>query len=292
MRVLLTGANGQVGSEVLRKGILLPHEMIALNRADLDITDRGEIKQVFDSTKPQLLINAAAYTAVDKAEDEPDLAFAVNRDGSANLARACAQARIPMLHLSTDYVFNGHGIAPYRELDPVSPLGVYGRSKWEGEEIIRSILAQHIIMRVSWVFGPGGNNFVKTMLRLSQEHDELRVVGDQWGCPTYAGDIADALWMLVNRIEVDHRLPWGTYHYCGHPAVSWHEFAEAIVNAAAQHRGRAAPGVVPISTEDYPTRAERPANSILDCGLIQHTFGIFSGSWRDGLRIMLQPPKK
>ncbi len=307
MRMIVTGAQGQVGWELTRRASALGHEALTWDVAELDITDAAAVNQALDASGAELVINAAAYTAVDKAEQESALAFAVNRDGPAHLAAACARLNIPLLHISTDYVYDGAKIDPYVETDPTTPLGVYGASKLAGDEAVCRLLPRHLILRVSWVFGVHGHNFVKTILRLAREREELRIVADQRGCPTYAGDIADVLLELAGRIaEIDADGAWGTYHYCGEPATTWHGFASAIVERAQdderspKRRSRsrkpgttAKPGsakaplavqtVTPITTADYPTPAARPINSVLDCAKLAARFGIQPRPWQPGL---------
>jgi dTDP-4-dehydrorhamnose reductase len=286
--ILLTGAGGQVGFEVQRLAREKGCPLIALTRSQLDIGDAAAVETVIAQVQPGLVINGAAYTAVDKAEQEVEAAMRANRQGPANLAAACHARGIPLLHLSTDYVFDGNKTGAYREDDPVAPSGVYGQSKWEGEEAVRAGLARHLIIRVSWVFGPHGNNFVKTMLRLAAERDELRVVADQRGCPTSATHIAEMLLGLAERIRGGEDLAWGTYHYCGAPATTWHGFAETIITEACKLGllGRAIP-VHPITTDQYPTPARRPPNSVLDCRRIVETFGLQLRGWHEGLTAML-----
>lgn len=293
MKILLTGAGGQVGWEIARRARAAGHDLLALDHAGLDITDARAVAETVADSRPEVVINAAAYTAVDRAEQEPDRAFAVNRDGPAHLAAACADLGIALLHISTDYVFDGRKPPPagYTEDDTASPLGVYGQSKWQGEQAIRRLLPAHIILRVSWVFGIHGHNFVKTMLRLGQERDELRIVADQHGCPTYAGDIADVLLTLTGYAVGAHGrapLPWGTYHYCDTPPTTWHGFAQAIFQTASRLTTYPSPQVIPITTADYPTPAARPANSILDCTRIGECFGIEPRPWQEGLEAMLK----
>jgi dTDP-4-dehydrorhamnose reductase len=288
MTLLLTGADGQVGREIQRLALQDDQPIVALNRRGLDITDANAVRQVVRKTGPAMIVNAAAYTAVDKAEDEPALAFRVNRDGAANLAQAAGAAGIPLVHLSTDYVFDGTSPRPYLEADPVAPIGVYGHSKWEGEEAVRQRLHHHLIIRVSWVFGVHGNNFVKTMLRLAREREALEVVADQHGGPTYAGHIAALILHLYERALKQGATSWGTYHFCGSPVTSWHAFAEAIVRTGRQ-KGILDRSVTvhPITTADYPARARRPANSALDCRKIDAYFGIHPKAWQTGLDDML-----
>lgn len=279
--ILVVGAGGQVGCELMRRAPATHRPLAGLTRAELDITDGDRVRRITAELRPALIINAAAYTAVDKAESEPGRAYAVNRDGPANLAAACAGLDIPLIHVSTDYVFDGSKVGAYVETDPVAPAGVYGASKAAGEALVRERLGRHVILRTAWVFGRDGANFVKTMLRLAAERPELRVVDDQRGGPTPAGAVADALLALAARLD-DGAQSWGTYHYCGTPATSWCGFARAIVAAAATHRGETVP-VIPIRTADYPTPARRPANSVLDCAKIARDFGIGQPDWRPAL---------
>ena len=291
--ILLTGANGQVGHEVSRLAGERCVALAALKRTELDITDAVEVNRVVSHLRPSLLINAAAYTAVDKAEEEEGAAFGVNREGIANLAAACAEKNIPLIHLSTDYIFDGCRQAPYGEDDPPNPTGIYGLSKWQGETVLRQRLARHLILRVSWVFGAHGHNFVKTILRLGRERDALRVVADQHGCPTAAVHIAQTLLDLSTRILGGEKIPWGTYHYCGQPATTWYGFAEEIVKQAQELEIIDHPVTLqPISTADYPTPAARPANSVLDCSKITETFGIRPSPWHEGLREILMDMEK
>ena len=291
MQIVIIGAQGQVGSELVRRAPGLGYEVLAWDLAELDITDTEAVDHALNVSGADVVINAAAYTAVDKAEQEPERAFAANRDGPAHLATACNRLNIPLLHISTDYVYDGRKPGPYREEDPVAPLGVYGASKLAGDEAIGRLLPRHLILRVSWVFGIHGHNFVKTILRLAREREELRIVADQYGCPTYAGDIADALLELAERTaELDAQQAWGVYHYCGQPATTWHGFTEAIVEEARHHEALRVRTVTPIATADYPTPAARPLNSVLDCEKLVTRFGLQPRLWREGLRMMLANP--
>jgi len=283
MNILLTGANGQVGWEIVQRAG--DQRLLALDRAGLDITDAAAVDRVLGDSGAEIVINAAAYTGVDKAEQESTTAFAVNRDGPAHLAAACARLKIPLLHLSTDYVFDGGKSGAYTEADKAAPLGVYGQSKWQGEEAVRRHLPEHIILRISWVFGRHGHNFVRTMQRLARERESLRVVADQHGCPTYAGHIAEVVLALAARLG-DGATNWGTYHYCDSPATTWHGFTEAIVAQAKAREAVRVQTVTPITTADYPTPAARPANSVLDCGRIRECFGIEPKPWAAGLAAM------
>ncbi len=288
MKILVTGAQGQVGKELSHITDNKSYNIIAASRAELDITQEQKVNDYINQFQPDIVINAAAYTAVDKAENEQDLAFAINYIGAKNLALACKKQNIPLLHISTDYVFDGSKSDAYNEGDTVSPLGVYGISKWQGEETIRKNLHEHIILRVAWVFGAQGNNFVKTMLRLGKERDELNVVSDQYGAPSPAKDIAQTLITLAEQYQQNNSLTWGTYHYCGSPKASWHDFAREIFDQAftigllnKQVK------VKPITTAQYPTIAKRPANSMLNCEKLKTTFNIEKPNWKQALKQVL-----
>lgn len=288
MNVLITGAQGQVGKELSLIATEKGFNVIAAGRTDLDITQLENVENYINKTQPDIVINAAAHTAVDKAEDEQDLAFSINRDGAKNIALICTKHNIPLLHISTDYVFDGTQSDPYQENDDVSPLGVYGTSKWQGEEAIRQNLTQHIILRVAWVFGAQGNNFVKTMLRLGQDRDELNVVADQFGGPSPAKNIAQTLMALVEQYRNNKLLDWGTYHYCGSEKTTWYDFAVEIFDQAFEL------GILnkkikvnPITTAEYPTPAKRPSNSMLDCSKLKNTFGIEMPEWKEALKQVL-----
>ncbi len=285
--ILVTGAEGQVGLALrdLRNG----RAMYFCDRAALDITDAAAVMALMDQLHPAVVINAAAYTAVDKAESEAEQAMAVNAAGPGHLARACARHGAALLHVSTDYVFDGSGTRPWREADPVAPLSVYGASKAAGEAAVRDALPRHIILRTAWVVSPYRSNFVKTMLRLAAERDELRVVDDQIGGPTIAADIAAALLALADRVVAAADLPveaYGTFHYAGQPHVSWFGFAQAILAASAAYGGRQ-PRLLPITTAEYPTPARRPANSRLDGTRLLQQHGIAAPDWRPALQQLL-----
>jgi len=288
MHIIVMGAQGQVGWELARRAPQLGHTVLAWDQPELDITDADAVHQAVGASGADLVINAAAYTAVDQAEQEPERAFAVNRDGPAHLAAACAGLNIPLLHISTDYVYDGAKLNAYVENDPATPMGVYGASKLAGDEAVCRLLPRHLILRVSWVFGVHGHNFAKTILRLAREREELRVVADQQGCPTFAGDIAGALLELAGRsTEMDADNAWGVYHYCGEPATTWHGFASAIVEMARERESLPVKTVTAITTADYPTPAARPANSVLDCAKLATRFGIQPPLWHEGLKTLL-----
>ncbi len=288
MSILVLGAGGQVGREIAGR---LGEAGQALTRSALDITRPDAIARALDRHHPKVLINAAAYTAVDRAEAEPDRAEAINRDGAAHLATACAQRGIALLHLSTDYVFDGRADAPYTPADAVNPLGQYGRSKAAGEAAIRQALPAHLILRTSWVFGRHGGNFVKTMLRLARDRDALNIVDDQIGGPTPAAAIAEALLGLARTIVSGGAWPWGTYHYAGAPAVSWRGFADVIFAEALQAGLISrAPQVRAITTAEYPTPALRPLNSQLDMRDTEARLGLSPPDWQAALQALLRSP--
>lgn len=285
-RILATGGGGQVGTELIRRAKPLDTELQALSRAELDITDPEAIHEILETARADLVINAAAYTAVDKAEEESERAFAANAEAPGYIAKACADLGIPLIHISTDYVFQGDKIGSYRETDPVSPLGVYGASKEAGERAVREALDRYVIMRTSWVYAAHGGNFVRTMLRVGAERASLRVVADQKGTPTFAGDIADAALSIAARIFGEEATPWGTYHYTAKGQTTWHGFAEAIFDITGQtldHR----PLIEAIATSEYPTPARRPVNSVLDCTKIDANFAPPRRPWHEGLAEVL-----
>lgn len=283
MKILLTGANGQVGHEIQRETFPSQIELIALTREFLDITQFDNVVKVFKQYQPDLIINSAAYTAVDRSEIDQVQAHLVNSEGASHLAKACNEFNIPLIHLSTDYVFDGKAHIPYTESDKTEPLGIYGQSKWMGEEAIRSQLKKHIILRTSWVFGHEGNNFVKTILKLAKDRPILRIVKDQIGGPTSAKDIAVTIWKIINKMEDSQDFHWGTYHYTGVPAVSWYEFAQTILQYASLTNE-----LTPITTEEYPTLAQRPAYSILNCEKIENAFGIKQPQWETELLTLIK----
>ena len=288
MNILVTGSNGQIGWEVRRRGAAQGYRIIDLDHAGLDITDREAVLRAVKKNAPDLVINGAAYTAVDRAEEEPDLAFAVNRDGPAWLAEACAGRHIPLIHLSTDYVFDGRADRPYKETAPVAPLGVYAQSKAAGEEGVRARLKEHLIIRTSWVYGNHGRNFVNTMLRLGQEQETLQVVNDQWGCPTFAGDLAAALLTIAEKIKAGRADDcWGTYHCCGATAVTWYEFAILIFALAGKKHPVKVKNIIPISSTQYPSAAPRPKYSVLDCRKACDAFGVRLPELSDSLAAFL-----
>ncbi len=284
MKILAMGAKGQLGWELLKQGPKIGFEMLPGDLPELDITNFDQMNVFLERCKPSLLINAAAYTNVDQAETDKDKAYAVNRDGAAVLARLCNRYAIPLIHISTDFVFDGHKKQPYIEADLVAPLGVYAQSKVAGDSEVRIHLGKHIIIRTAWLYGVHGPNFVKTMLRLAAEKDTLRVVADQYGCPTSASDLAGALLTIAMRIRDNTDIQWGTYHYCGKGVTTWFGFAEKIIKIAETYGPLKVAHVAPIATDAYPVKAVRPPYSALDCSLIEKCFGISPRPWQDSLK--------
>jgi len=283
MKILLSGAQGQIGSELKEQGGDLIH---ACSRAELDICDLRQVEQVVAAVQPSLIINTAAYTAVDQAESEPDKVFATNRDGVRNLAIVAKKYDLPLLHLSTDYVFDGSKPGAYLETDPITPLNIYGASKAAGEAVLQAEWEKHLIIRVSWVFGLQGKNFVKTIFNLAAQKPELKIVADQKGCPTAAEDVARLLLHLAERVQQGQG-PWGIFHYCGDKAVTWFEFAMLIVDLSKDYR-QAQPLLKPVSTTEYPTPAQRPKNSVLNTQKIAQAYGIKAPSWQKALPRVLK----
>ncbi|NNE99092.1 MAG: dTDP-4-dehydrorhamnose reductase [Pyrinomonadaceae bacterium] len=288
MKTLVVGANGQLGRELVNLGKQMGIPIIASGRAELDMTRPEDISSAIRFARPDVIINAASYTAVDKAEEETDQAFLINRTGPANLATACAKNGITLVHISTDYVFDGAAERPYIETDTPNPETVYGRSKLAGDEVIAASAERYYIIRTSWVFGAYGQNFVSTMLRLGEKGEELKVVADQFGCPTWARDIASIIFTITARLEND-RIPWGTYHYSGAPKTNWYDFSNAIFDLAARlEMIDRLPRVLPVSTEESPTLAMRPLMSVLDCSKIMDALDITRPNWEPGLKAVLE----
>ena len=286
MKIVVTGANGQVGQELIH--FKSPHQIIGLTRAQLDITQPEQVHTALAQIKPELIINAAAYTQVDKAEQEAALAFAINETGVANLAHYCAEQDIPLLHISTDYVFSGEQTTPYREEDRTQPINVYGQSKLAGEQAVQRLLKKYIILRVSGVFGFYGNNFVKTMLRLAREKEYFKVVSDTTICPTPADAIASALLTISNVIQhYPDKDYTGIYHFCSNEPTNWHHYAQTIIKQASQYEPLRVKELQAVVTKDYATPAKRPHYSVLDTSKIQKQFAVPPCSWRTGLTEML-----
>ena len=284
MRIAVTGKAGQVVTSLIERGGGAGHEVIALGRPELDLAEPASVARALGAAAPDAVVSAAAYTAVDKAESESGLAYAVNGDGAGAVAKAAKALGVPLVHISTDYVFDGTLDRPYVESDPTKPAGVYGASKLAGEQ---AVLAAHgdnsAVLRVAWVYSPFGANFVKTMLRLAGDRDEVSVVADQLGNPTSALDIADAILRIATNLVSDNNPALrGVFHMTARGEASWADFAEAIFAASAAKGGPSA-RVKRITTADYPTPAKRPANSRLDCSLIAKVHGLALPGWRQSL---------
>ncbi|MDP7077180.1 MAG: dTDP-4-dehydrorhamnose reductase [Desulfobacterales bacterium] len=283
MKIITFGSKGQLGHELVKQGNRFAFEILPFDLPEVDITNPFQVENIVSTTPATLVVNAAAYTNVDRAETEKTPAFAVNRDGPENIAQSCERKNIPLIHISTDYVFNGKTKYPYTEADQVSPLGVYGHSKSEGEKKIRSQIKRHIIIRTSWLYGVCGHNFVKTMLGLGNENSRLKVVSDQFGSPTSAADLAETVLTIGRQIQNSIKIDWGTYHYCGLGTATWHLFAEKIFQIAKQYTPLRIETVEPIKTDEYPTPAERPMYSVLDCSRIEQRLGIHPKPWEESL---------
>ena len=284
MRIVVTGREGQVARSLLeaaqgRAGV----EVIAIGRPELDLLRPDTVAEVLAASRPDLVVSAAAYTAVDQAEDEPEAAFAINAVGAGKVAEATARLGIPIIHLSTDYVFDGTAERPYVETDPTAPCSVYGASKLAGEQAVAAANPRHLILRTAWVYSPFGKNFVKTMLRLARDRDEIAVVADQWGNPTSALDIADAILRAAARIDGDGSFgEFGTYHLAGTGETNWSGFARHILDTSRVFGGPYAE-VRDIATADYPTKVRRPPNSQLSSAKFAAAFGRATPKWRESV---------
>lgn len=282
MKVLINGRHGQVSHELQRR-LRAVGELIVLGRDQLDLAQPEQIRRQVQNIRPDLIINAAAHTAVDLAESEPQAAFAINAVAPGVLAEEALALDIPLIHYSTDYVFNGMKAGPYTEDDTPNPLGVYGKSKLAGEQAIRDVQGKHLILRTSWVYSTHGRNFLLTMQRLLQEKPELRVVADQIGAPTWAGTIANSTLALIERWQANEVADWGTYHLSAQGETSWFGFAQAIGEALRQ-QGKPCATLIAIPSSDYPTPAARPLNSRLDCSRLQRDWGVSQPDWQTALR--------
>jgi dTDP-4-dehydrorhamnose reductase len=290
MKILLLGKNGQVGWE-LRRTLAPLAEVTAVDYPEVNFTDAPALRQLVAGTRPDVVVNAAAYTAVDKAETEPELCRQVNAVAPGVLAEAAKQTRALMVHYSTDYIFDGTKTSPYVETDAPKPLGAYGRSKLEGDQAVKASGADHLIFRLCWVYGARGQNFMLTMQRLAREREKLRVVGDQLGCPTWSRMIAETTALALKQIlaGADRSAYSGEYHLAAGGQTSWHEFASRIIEGMPETE-RKCRAVERITTAEYPTPAKRPAYSVLDCGKLQKTFGLRLPPWETSLRQVLDQP--
>lgn len=288
MRIAVTGKTGQVVTSLVERGAVAGHEVIAVGRPEFDLADRVSIARALEAAAPDAVVSAAAYTAVDKAETESELARAINCRGAGAVAETARAIGVPLVHVSTDYVFDGRLRRPYVETDPTAPTGAYGATKLAGE---KAVLESHgdnsAILRVAWVYSPFGGNFVKTMLRLARDRDEVSVVADQVGNPTSALDIADGILRVVTQLAGDAGPALrGVFHMTASGDATWADFAEAIFAASASHGGPSAQ-VKRITTAEYPTPAIRPANSRLDCRRIAHAHGVFLPHWQNSLETVV-----
>ena len=266
---------------------VLGHQVIELDLPDLDIRDEVQVGERLRQCSPEAVVNCAAYTNVDGAESEPEPARAVNRDGALYVAKACSNMRIPLIHISTDYVFDGQSATPYRETDTPKALSVYGMSKLEGELAVQSAAPRHYIVRTAWLYGVHGKNFVKTILQHARSRRELRVVADQYGCPTWTMDLARVLIAILERSAAGNPIPWGIYHCCGSGVTTWHRLAEETIRAARTYEPMQAERVVAITTAEYPATARRPAYSALDCQKIESALGTKLPAWQESLKLMV-----
>jgi len=282
MRVLVTGGSGQLATALVAAARGRSLDLRRVGRPEFDFDRPQSVKAAFSDAAPWLVINAAAYTAVDAAEEDAEAAARANRDGPALLAELCAQTGAQLIHISTDYVFDGLKGAPYVETDPTSPTGVYGTTKLAGEQAVLAALPRALVLRTSWVYAPTGRNFVRTMLNAAKKTDRLRVVADQRGCPTTAADLAKAILAIAERVATGQSAPGGIYHAAGSGWTTWHGLACATFLEASRH-GAPVPAVDAISTADWPTPAGRPPDSRLDCGKLARTFGLRLPDWRVSL---------
>lgn len=281
LRILIIGQNGQV-ARALHKRLAGRGDLTVLGSGQLDLTHADRIRAPIEAARPSLIINAAAHTAVDLAQNEPERAFAINAIAPGILAETAADLGVPLVHYSTDYVFDGQKAGAYTEDDVPRPLGVYGRSKLAGEEAVRQVAGPHLILRTSWVYSTDGRNFLLTMQRLLQEKPHLRVVADQIGAPTWAATIADSTAQLIDRWQAGQAGAWGTYHLTAQGETSWFGFAQAIAESLTEQRKPCAT-LEPIPSSAYPTPAARPLNSRLDCTRLLREWGVSQPNWRSAL---------
>lgn len=282
MNILVTGANGQLGREMQRLSAVSPNNYTFTDVAELDVTDAGAVRQAVAQTRAEVIVNCAAYTNVERAEEDEATADLLNRLAPANLAAAAAATGATLIHISTDYVFDGTTHLPYTEQSPTAPLGVYGRTKLAGEQAVEASGCSHLILRTAWLYSAFGNNFLKTMLRLTAERESLSVVFDQIGTPTYAGDLALAIFSVIEGGQL--RSNEGIYHFSDEGACSWYDFAVEIAAAVGHDKCR----IAPCHTAEYPSKAPRPAYSVLDKSKFKTTFGIEIPHWRESMLYCLK----
>ena len=286
MKILVLGSKGQLGQCLNDQLAITEHDVVYTSRAHIDIAELEATRPQMLEISPEIIINATAYTAVDKAEEERQAADRINHLAVANISKICNQPDCWLIHVSTDYVFDGNSEVPYKEDNPTNPQGVYGDSKLKGEEAIKTSACKYLIIRTAWVFSEYGNNFLKTMLRLCDGRDELSIIGDQIGCPTYAQDIAKLIVSILSLLDLKGSSS-GIFHYCGDEPCSWYDFARAIF-LEAEEQGLKTPSYVKsITTADYPTPATRPAYSVLDCNKVKSCFDITGSNWRYGIKVAI-----
>ena len=286
MKILVLGSKGQLGQCLNDQLAITEHDVVYTSRGQIDIAEFEVTKAQMLKISPDIVINATAYTAVDKAEEERQAADRINHLAVANIASICKQLDCWLIHVSTDYVFDGDSRAPYKEDNPTNPQGVYGDSKLKGEVAIEGSGCKYLIIRTAWVYSEYGNNFLKTMLRLGADRDELSIVGDQIGCPTYAQDIAKSIVSILSCLDLKDSSS-GIYHYCGDEPCSWYDFARAIFLEGEVQGLKIPSNVISITTADYPTPAVRPAYSVLDCSKIESCFDVTRSNWRVGIKIVI-----
>ncbi|MDC3248583.1 dTDP-4-dehydrorhamnose reductase [Gammaproteobacteria bacterium] len=286
MKILVIGSKGQLGQCLKDQLAITAHDLVYTSRGQIDIAEFEVTKAQILEISPDIVINAAAYTAVDIAEEESQAADRINHLAVANIASICNKLNCWLIHVSTDYVFDGNSEVPFKEDNPTNPQGVYGSSKLKGEVAIEASGCKYLIIRTAWVFSEYENNFLKTMLRMGADHDELSIVGDQIGCPTYAQDIAMSIVSILPCLDLKGSSS-GIYHYCGDEPCSWYDFARAIFSEAEVHGLKTPSYVKSIKTSDYPTPAIRPAYSVLDCSKIESCFDVSRSNWRDGIKVVI-----
>ena len=290
MKILVLGSKGQLGSCLVDQLKELKYEVNFSSKNDIDLRKIDSLEKKIISINPDVIINAAAYTGVDKAENDQKEAYLINHTAVESIARACNELGCWIIHISTDYVFDGLSDIPYKEDDKTNPTSIYGKSKLKGENAIKSLNNKNIIIRTGWVFSEYGNNFMKTMLKIARDNNEINVVGDQLGCPTYAQDIAKVIKHMLLRIASNKSCA-GIFHFCGNQACTWHEFALAIFLEAKLHGYQVPTHINSVSTQDYPTDALRPNYSVLDCSKITRKYSIKLSDWRNGIKIVINKLK-
>tara|TARA_B100000575_G_scaffold139018_1_gene110908 strand:+ start:3395 stop:4279 length:885 start_codon:yes stop_codon:yes gene_type:complete len=288
MKVLITGANGQLGKEMIDLSPKFNLSVEAFNKNKLDITNKNKLQDTLDIIEPKILVNTAAFTSVDKAETFKESAYAVNHQGSKNLAELCRERSIFLIHISTDYVFNGLKGSEYEEHDQVSPINTYGDSKLKGEEVIRSIISEHIIIRTSWVFGAYGHNFIQTILNLIKNEKDLKIVNDQFGCPTSTRSLADCIYQICTKYSKNEVFEYGTYHFTNQPSTSWHNFAKEIMDLAYKYKIiNEIKNIESISHKEYSSLASRPLNSSMSSRKICEMFNLAGSQWKEELELAI-----